>query len=92
MVFGKIAPGASGKHERQQPYVMQETVNLVFEHYPSFADDMRPYIPPEMFAAKERSWSHRAWRARHLLGRILPEPIKTSVKAILGQRQEAGSD
>ena len=84
VVFRKILSNVSGKHERQQPYVMQETVKLLFEHYPTFVDDMRPYIPPELFAAWERGWRYRSWQARQLLGRVLPKPITPSIKTILG--------
>lgn len=93
VVFRKVAPHASGKHERQQPYVMERTVDLLFSAYPTYVDDQRRWLPAALVAAKERSWAFRIYRMRRrlraFLGRVLPRPIITALK--LAMRKGGGS-
>jgi hypothetical protein len=87
VVFRKVAPRATGKNPQEQPYVRQETVRLVFDLYPSHVEEIRPLTSADLYAAQARSWRYRAWRVRRLVrtcvGRVLPEPIKAVIRAIL---------
>jgi predicted O-methyltransferase YrrM len=86
VVFRKYAQRDMGKNELQ-PYVVEETVRLVFDLYPAHVETLRTWTPSELWAAKARGWRYRAWRvrrfARTCLVRVLPEPIKAGLRAIL---------
>jgi Methyltransferase domain len=89
VVFRKVAEGGCGKNESAQPYVVHRTLDLLFGTYPKYVEDMRPFLPPELFRRKEKSLAFRAFRARRLarsvIARVLPGPVKAGLKALLGR-------
>jgi Methyltransferase domain len=89
VVFRKVREGGCGKNESAQPYVMRRTVDLLLGTYPKYVEDMRPFLPPDLYRAKEKSLAFRAFRARHfarsVISQVLPGPVKAGLKAFLGR-------
>jgi hypothetical protein len=52
VVFTKLKDGVCGKNEWAQPYIVQQTIDLL---YPNHIDMLKPYAPPDLLLAKERS-------------------------------------
>jgi predicted O-methyltransferase YrrM len=90
VVFRKVKEGCVGKHESSQPYVVHRTLDLLFDTFPKYVEEMRPFLPPDLVRGKERSLAFRAYRARRLaqsvISRVLPSPVKVGLKALLGRR------
>jgi len=51
VVFTKLKDGVCGKNEWAQPYIVQQTIDLL---YPNYIDMLKPYVPPDLLLAKER--------------------------------------
>ena len=89
VVFRKVKEGGCGKNESAQPYVVRQTLDLLFGTYPEYVEYTRPYLPPDLYKAKEKSLAFRAFRARrfarNVISQVLPGPVKAWLKALLGR-------
>jgi len=85
VVFRKVKEGCCGKNESAQPYVVHRTLDLLFGTYPEHVEDMRPFLPPDLYRAKEKSLAFLGFRARQLarsaISEVLPGPVKAGLKA-----------
>ena len=95
VIFSKVqGPVCSSDHTRQ-PYVIQESLDLMFRVYPQHAEWARWIFPADEFRAKERTLAYRRFRARQaaqaagsraasvarsVASLVLPEFIKRSIK------------
>ena len=79
VVFRKLRTGGLGQNEWDQPYVVEQTLNFMFAKYVADVEDIRPFIPRELFEERKR----RA-RIRKMAAGFLPGPIKRSIKRVLG--------
>jgi hypothetical protein len=70
-VFRKREQRSGPRNESEQPYVMEETLNLVFRSYPEYVEWFRPFLPTDGFRARESSLAFRAFRARAATRRLL---------------------
>jgi hypothetical protein len=75
VVFRKREGRTWGKNESEQPYVMQQTLDLVFDLHREYVEWFRPFLPADGFHARESTLRFRAFRARervrHALARLV---------------------
>jgi hypothetical protein len=79
VVLRKLGDGGLGRNEWDQPYIVEQTLNLMFAKYGGHVEDIRPYVSRELFEERKR----RA-RIRRMAAALVPGRVKRSIKRVLG--------
>ena len=79
VVFRKLKDGGLGRNEWDQPYIVEQTLDVMFAKYIDDVESIRPYVSRELFEDRKR----RA-RIRRMAAGFLPGPVKRAIKRVLG--------
>jgi predicted O-methyltransferase YrrM len=91
-VFTKLRDGSCGKNEWHQPYVVEQTLDFMFETHPEYALSLRRFAPKEPFDRRAGALTFRSrYLARHAVSyariaasQLMPPAVKRVIKRRLG--------